>query len=171
MPSGFPGKPYAKCEHTGRRHYAHGLCRSCYRQANKSRWPSERGLLRNEYAHAYRMLNRERLPGQQRQWRYLRRQRDLEMERRKERARVVRSRYGITPDEIEKTRIAQSSRCAICQIAGAELVVDHCHCTHKFRALLCRPCNLMIGYAHENPAVLFAAIQYLTRHAPAQEVG
>ncbi|MBI3937149.1 MAG: hypothetical protein HY323_09245 [Betaproteobacteria bacterium] len=67
------------------------------------------------------------------------------------------------PEEIEAKRMSQDDRCDICKRSDRELVVDHCHKTKRFRALLCRPCNLMLGYAYENPEILARAISYLAR--------
>lgn len=66
----------------------------------------------------------------------------------------------------------QGGACGIC--GGSELWenhrtrrdgwhIDHDHSTGKVRGVLCPPCNLMIGYARDNPAVLAAAINYLAR--------
>lgn len=71
---------------------------------------------------------------------------------------VIR-RYNLDSDEFfSKTN---------CDICGAEFVgtidkhVDHCHNTEKVRGYLCRPCNLMLGYARDNKDTLTKAIQYL----------
>lgn len=53
--------------------------------------------------------------------------------------------------------------CAICRRSDIELVVDHDHQVKAFRGVLCRACNLMIGYAHEDIATLFSAVYYLER--------
>jgi hypothetical protein len=41
------------------------------------------------------------------------------------------------------------------------LAVDHNHETGKVRHLLCGNCNMMIGYANENPLTLEKAAAYL----------
>jgi recombination endonuclease VII len=40
---------------------------------------------------------------------------------------------------------------------------DHDHITGKFRGILCAPCNLFIGLAKDDTAVLAGAIEYLER--------
>jgi len=54
----------------------------------------------------------------------------------------------------------QEGKCFVC---GEEkkLRVDHDHKTKKVRALLCNHCNSVLGYSHENPAILQAGIEYL----------
>lgn len=92
----------------------------------------------------------------------------------RERAWRIRLRryYGIDLPEFNALREAQAFRCAICgrhedeipkarPIDNSSLVVDHCHQTNKVRGLVCNPCNLVIGHAREDEAVLVAAIAYL----------
>ena len=54
----------------------------------------------------------------------------------------------------------QLGQCAICRKVK-ELVVDHCHERKEPRGMLCRACNLLIGYAHDNTYILGRAINYL----------
>lgn len=71
---------------------------------------------------------------------------------------------------------AQNGVCAICRqpetAAGGwgekrarKLSIDHCHATEGLRGLLCSNCNIMLGHAHDDIAVLQAAIDYLKLHA------
>jgi hypothetical protein len=71
--------------------------------------------------------------------------------------------YGITLDEREKIFTKQRGRCAICKNAfdSNALHTDHCHSTGKVRGLLCPNCNHGIGYFHDDPQMLNAAILYL----------
>lgn len=77
-------------------------------------------------------------------------------------------RYGITIDQFEEMRLNQKCECGICGIdpykLGEPLVVDHDHETGKVRELLCRQCNLAIGYARESIHTLQKAIKYLRTH-------
>jgi len=74
----------------------------------------------------------------------------------------MKARYGTTPEEVEEFRAVQGNRCAICRRGGIELVIDHDHASGRIRALLCRPCNLLLGYSHEDPVVLERAAAYVT---------
>lgn len=76
-----------------------------------------------------------------------------------------RSRYGVFLSEIEQQVEKQNNKCAICE-KERELVIDHCHERHRFRAMLCRACNLMIGYAHDDIEILNRAVRYLNLHDP-----
>jgi hypothetical protein len=77
----------------------------------------------------------------------------------------MKHRYNATPEQVDKTLEAQKGQCAICREVK-ELVIDHCHKHHKFRGMLCRACNLMIGYAHDKSEILESAVHYLNIHNP-----
>lgn len=81
-------------------------------------------------------------------------------------------RYGITLGDIERMKEAQDNRCAICKTHADDishatfkhnpLVIDHCHTTGHVRGLLCPTCNMVLGHAKDNVAILSAAITYLS---------
>jgi hypothetical protein len=100
-------------------------------------------------------------------------------------SRRTRNDYGVWCDlrddaslaVIEALEIAQGGVCAICgggRLPNArQLSVDHDHaccppgsyCARCIRALLCNRCNVMLGNAREDPAVLEAGAAYLRRYA------
>lgn len=51
-----------------------------------------------------------------------------------------------------------------CEICGDtdKIVFDHDHKTGKHRGWICTNCNIMLGYAKDNPAVLIAGAKYLS---------
>lgn len=68
----------------------------------------------------------------------------------------------------------QGNACAICRATddglwpGRSLQrdgwhIDHDHETGEVRGVLCPNCNLMLGYARDNPSTLQAAIAYLSK--------
>lgn len=73
--------------------------------------------------------------------------------------------YDLPPHEYKQLLFLQNCECAICRRGLPDLdhglVVDHNHATGKVRALLCRDCNLLISYAHEDLNILERAKQYL----------
>jgi hypothetical protein len=78
----------------------------------------------------------------------------------------LRRTYGISLAEFEAMSESQGGVCAICgkpNRAGRRLVVDHDHATGKVRALLCDPCNLILGYAEDSEEMLQAAIAYVAK--------
>jgi len=72
----------------------------------------------------------------------------------------LRTRYGITRAQYEQMYTEQHGECYICSSAS-KLFVDHCHDTGHVRGLLCHHCNLVLGHAHDNPALLRLAATYL----------
>lgn len=58
----------------------------------------------------------------------------------------------------------QKGLCAICnkEEINRRLSVDHCHKTLAVRGLLCRSCNLAIGYLNDDIKLFKKAIKYLS---------
>jgi hypothetical protein len=83
------------------------------------------------------------------------------------------AKYDITPSQYIDLFMEQGGVCAVCQKPEEHvsskngrtqrLSVDHDHVTGKVRGLLCHACNVMLGYAKDNPEVLLSAIMYLRR--------
>lgn len=79
----------------------------------------------------------------------------------------LRRQYGVSQAWYEERLRVQGGVCAICRQAGATafngelLAVDHCHNSGLARALLCGPCNSILGYARDDPAILRRAADYL----------
>lgn len=89
-----------------------------------------------------------------------------EVGQRNKTAQTIKKRCGMTIEEYDAAYDKQEGNCRICKSHRARygkdrLVVDHCHTTGKFRALLCGPCNSAIGMLGENEETLNSAIQYL----------
>lgn len=73
----------------------------------------------------------------------------------------------MTVDDFDQMKEAQGGRCAICDQPcdkGGELSVDHCHETGRVRGLLCRNCNVGLGYFRDLPGRLTDAANYLKQH-------
>lgn len=76
--------------------------------------------------------------------------------------------YKMTPTEFNELWGAQSGKCAICAVdmaprgrAKNSVAVDHNHENGAVRGLLCRMCNVGIGYLRDDPDLLIAAAEYL----------
>lgn len=80
-------------------------------------------------------------------------------------ARKIKSCYGLTVDQYTKL----TDKYKVCQICGEEFSdkvtphIDHNHATGKVRSLLCRKCNLLLGYAKDSTQILKSAIKYLKK--------
>lgn len=95
---------------------------------------------------------------------YKNRNKNLEVQRRSS----YLQRYGISIDGYEEKYREQSGRCAICgeeKPMGTKegLQVDHDHITGKTRGLLCRNCNVRLGYWESNTPPFIAAMKEYTR--------
>lgn len=83
-------------------------------------------------------------------------------------AKHLRLTYNLLFEDYIKMMGEQNGLCAICHKLNVSssgeikrLVVDHCHSSNKIRGLLCDPCNHMLGFARDCPAILQAGINYL----------
>lgn len=79
----------------------------------------------------------------------------------KHEARRKRREYGITNEQYLELLATQGGRCAICSDKLIVPCIDHDHATNKIRGILCRECNLVLGYAKDRVAVLINAAEYL----------
>ena len=80
---------------------------------------------------------------------------------------AIKRKFGITPETYYQLSESQSHLCAICNgidDRGAKLAVDHCHNTGKIRGLLCRKCNVALGYLNDDIVLLESALNYLKSH-------
>lgn len=72
-------------------------------------------------------------------------------------------RYGVTEKELSKLIDKQNNKCLICKQRLVVPQVDHCHKTKKIRGILCKHCNLGLGFFFDSKLNLFKAILYLSR--------
>ncbi len=83
---------------------------------------------------------------------------------------AIKRKYGITPEQYNEMRKAQSEKCAICAVTfrgnngKASCHVDHSHATGRVRALLCMRCNVAIGFLRDSPELARAVANYLSNH-------
>lgn len=85
------------------------------------------------------------------------------------------ARQGLSADQVEYQLRVQSYLCMICSEGlGKEWAVDHDHalaerhghdprqgCSRCFRGILCKGCNLMLGWARDRPEVLERGAGYV----------
>lgn len=149
-----------------------------YYEANKDRLKKES----NEHYHANRdreiIRRREyyknhRDTSLKKQKEYYHKHKERNKERRKEYARTHKRQsknyklllyYGINIEQYEEMYYKQDGKCAICKVYNESLVVDHDHKTSKIRGLLCKKCNLSLGYVNDNTKILKSMIAYIKRN-------
>lgn len=86
----------------------------------------------------------------------------------------LRYRYGITVKQFEDLVTTQKGNCAICNkkleinadgiSRTKNVAVDHCHKTGKVRGVLCKNCNIALGFMGDSVENLTKAIEYLKQH-------
>jgi hypothetical protein len=88
-----------------------------------------------------------------------------------------KSRYGLSEPQFQELLETQNGLCAACGNPASGLnrngkplglCVDHDHATGAVRALLCGTCNVGIGLAKDNPALLRTWANYLERTSGSQ---
>lgn len=82
-------------------------------------------------------------------------------------------RYSTTVEDIDRLREQQNNCCAICGTHADDishstftvnpLVIDHCHKTGHIRGMLCPTCNAGLGHFKDDPVLLIAAAEYVSR--------
>lgn len=80
--------------------------------------------------------------------------------------------YGLTLEDWEDLWAAQGGKCPMCQknfTRTRRPVIDHDHRTWKVRGLACGPCNVKLGYMHDNADWFERAAAYL-RTPPSETV-
>jgi hypothetical protein len=75
---------------------------------------------------------------------------------------LIRRLYGQDGLELEARRAAGDG-CDVCGNRTARMAIDHCHDTGRVRGLLCKDCNLVLGWMNDDPARLRALADYLGR--------
>lgn len=70
--------------------------------------------------------------------------------------------YGLSQGDYAALIDAQDGKCAICKTPlGEKFHTDHCHISGVVRGLLCRGCNMGLGFFKDSASRLLNAIRYL----------
>ena len=83
--------------------------------------------------------------------------------------------YGVTWEQVVQTLANQFGRCAnhgcskeiSLDVKGVQknrAVIDHCHTTGKFRAVLCVDCNCLLGQLETKGAKVLGLMDYINKH-------
>ena len=76
----------------------------------------------------------------------------------------LKRKYNLSHEDWLKMWENQDGKCLICGklfIEPSDACVDHNHKTGKVRSLLCKKCNLGIGYLNDDPKLTIKATKYL----------
>lgn len=80
---------------------------------------------------------------------------------------ALKTRYGLTPADVEAMKDRQGGACGICAKPLVRFHVDHDHATNRVRGLLCHRCNILIG-GWDDAAWAEAAAAWIGRRINAQ---
>lgn len=78
---------------------------------------------------------------------------------------TLKKKYGLTLAAWDALFNGQGRCCAVCKtliVTKRGWFTDHDHKTGKLRGVLCHHCNLLLGNAKDDIAILAAAIEYLS---------
>jgi hypothetical protein len=80
----------------------------------------------------------------------------------------LRKKYNLSREQLDSMIAECEGRCPCCKTIFGTLresrpSVDHSHLTGKVRGVLCWRCNILIGHANDQPAILRACARYLKR--------
>jgi len=128
-----------------------------YQKAYRAAHSEELKAYRKAYGKKWYQENKEHVRLRNLEYR----QRNREIYRKAHKSRQNKGRYGLTPEEFEKILADQKGLCCICAQPMKPPCVDHDHKTKKIRGLLCRGCNLALGYLQDSTKLLQSAIDYL----------
>jgi hypothetical protein len=80
-------------------------------------------------------------------------------------------KYGITQNDFDVMLAGQWEGCAICKMPFTKTPdVDHDHVSGHVRGLLCRKCNLIVGYLENDEELILKATDYLKKTTWKEEV-
>ena len=82
----------------------------------------------------------------------------------KHRGAIRKRKYGLNDKDYNELFLKQRGKCVICRLSFSELIpacVDHDHTTKKIRGLLCRKCNLKVGWLENERRFVKLAFKYL----------
>lgn len=127
-----------------------------YFKEKKARWDKNNKEKVSEYNKQYAEDNTEKLT---------QKEKDRWMNDRENQTRRHRMwRYKLTQKEMIQLELNANGRCSICKRKSDNMHVDHNHLTGKVRELICKKCNIAIGYVEEDLGRLRAISDYLIQH-------
>ncbi len=125
-------------------------CKQCYRDAGKAyRQTPEGKAKKQELGRRYYQRNTEKI---------------LANSKKRRREDHIKSKFGMTLDDVRELQKQQENKCAICLNDFVSTpCIDHCHATGKVRGLLCTNCNHGLGKFKDDQGCLQRAIEYLRK--------
>lgn len=136
------------------------VCRRCKKEKDASDFFKEKRV-RDGLASWCKICKREY---HSKWYRDLRKTQPRARTRRTDRDNALRTKYGLTADDVDKMIVDQGGVCLTCGSLFGENMrpcVDHDHRVGHVRGILCRNCNTILGLAKEDPIRLRALARYV----------
>lgn len=134
--------------HDSQRYVSNSACVECVSIALRK--PHEIGPAEKEYRKQWRSKNPDKVKeyNRKRTENWIKRQ----------------NRYKIPVQDLKDMYARQEGKCATClQELNNKFHVDHCHTKGTVRGMLCRGCNVALGFVKENPIALRGLADYIER--------
>jgi len=146
--------------HPEKKHFAKGMCSSCYAREFRRAHPEYKEQMK-VYSAKYRKDNPEKSAKY-----YEARRSDGAKRKRdalKQADNTYQTKYGMTLTDVEGMLASQGGKCKVCstELTRTTANVDHCHVTGYVRGILCTNCNTGIGSLGDNVEGLKKALAYL----------
>jgi hypothetical protein len=89
----------------------------------------------------------------------------------KRRAWHYKTYFNTSLEELKKIVDYQNGRCAMCDRPIPKPHLDHSHIDGLIRGVLCWVCNRLLGFIHDDPAILQRGIDYLKNPPATRALG
>jgi len=80
----------------------------------------------------------------------------------------LRKKYHLNHEQI--LEVESRTHCEVCGVEfskekkSGDRHVDHCHTHDTYRGVICRNCNLALGFVNDDPEILQSLINYINQH-------
>lgn len=167
------GQKGKRCDEADYEAYTHKRCPKCgavkavslfYKKVTRTArgwaWDSHCIECRRAACSDYGAANRNKRNARLRAWRL----RNPRAAAAIDKKRRLKRTYGISEQQVEDLRRAQSGMCAICRRQTSRLFVDHCHTKGHVRGLLCQTCNTFLGWYEKKADTILQFQRYIDAH-------
>jgi hypothetical protein len=167
------GQKGKRCDVATYLSFTHKRCSSCgavkevglfYRKNTRTArgwsWDSHCIECRREACRDYGSVSKDARNARLRDWRKSNPASAARVDKRKR----LKSKYGLSPEQVEQMRADQRGRCGICERETKRLFVDHCHTKGHVRSLLCQTCNTFLGWYEKKAGTILRFQRYVEDH-------
>jgi hypothetical protein len=74
----------------------------------------------------------------------------------------IKKAWGMTVEEYKAFLASHGNRCGVCQ-STEKLGIDHDHETGRKRGVLCKRCNMALGYIKDDIRKAYGLVDYISK--------